>query len=177
MSRACSSAIAASAACRLPTCLWLSPARLRTNTSYRGQSFSLMPASSGRAPALFLGVCLRRFAHPASFFVRLPACRHALRVARSVAGDHVVELLPVDLAMPVVTGFRIPAQIGIRHLQAEVVSLRNGDVDELLAQLVVAEAFDLPSHGLRAVLRVRVARTKHHERRPPPAIERVLCHR
>src|SRR6185295_13515760 len=132
MSRACSSAIAASAACTLPTCLWLKPERLRTNTSKSGQSFSLTASPSGSASALLLGMRLRRLAHPSAFVVRTAPRLHALAVARAVAVHDVVELPPVDLAVTVVAGLRVPAQVRVGHLQPEEVRLRHGDVDELL---------------------------------------------
>ena len=60
---------------------------------------------------------------------------------------------------------------------AEIVGLRHGLVDESLAQLVVGQDLDLPLRRLRAVHRVGVGRAEHHQRRPPPAVERVLRHR
>ena len=56
-------------------------------------------------------------------------------------------------------------------------ALRHGGVDEFLAQLVIGEALDLPLHRLVAMLAVRIVRAEHHQRRPPPAVQRVLRHR
>src|SRR4029434_1411106 len=70
----------------------------------------------------------------------------------------------------------IPPEFGIGNLELEEICLRHGDIDELLPQLIVGEALDLPAHRLRRVLRLRITRTEHHERWPPPATERVLRH-
>ena len=58
------------------------------------------------------------------------------------------------------------------HRGAEVIV----DTLENFKELVVAEAFDFPSHGLRAVLRVRIAGAEHHQRWPPPPVQCVLRH-
>ena len=87
-----------------------------------------------------------------------------------------MELAPVDRPCPVVLRALVPVQLVVGDGESEEVRLRYGDVDEFLPQLVVAEALDLPAHRLRSVLRVGIARTEHHERRPPPAVQRVLRH-
>src|SRR5205814_7778494 len=61
--------------------------------------------------------------------------------------------------------------------QPEEFGLWNGLVDEALPQLVVREDLDPPPGRLRAVHALRIGRTEHHQRRPPPAVERVLRHR
>src|SRR6476620_9143663 len=104
MSRAACSAMVLSAACSEPQCLCASPLRLRMKTSHRGV-FGVAIAIS-----LFRGLCelaMRplpgiggcRFAHPGAFFMRLAPRRDPVAVAGAVAGQHLVELAPVDLAV------------------------------------------------------------------------------
>ena len=107
----------------------------------------------------------------------LAAFCNALFVARTVTRNHVDEFLPVDLAVLVMTGLRIEFEFVIGNLQTEKFGLRHRNVDELLAKFVIRKALDLPGHRLRRMLGVFVARTEHHQRRPPPAIKRILCHR
>src|ERR1700733_6593052 len=161
-------AMRASAACRLPTCLCSSPARERMKTSYSGQSL-LMPSllkGSGdlrRAGALLGRVRRGRLAHPVSGVVSRPARLQALAVAGAVALEHRVKLVPVDRADEVVLRALVPAQLRVGNAQTEELCLRHGNVDELLPQLVVAEALDLPAHRLRGVFRVGIARPEHHD--------------
>ncbi|MNT10747.1 hypothetical protein D3C72_1455920 [compost metagenome] len=72
--------------------------------------------------------------------------------------------------------FLVPLQFGIGNGQPQVLGLRHGLVDHLLAQLVVGEQLDAPLHRLRAVGRIAVGRAEHHQRGPPPAVERILRH-
>ena len=102
---------------------------------------------------------------------------HPRRVARPVALEHLEELRPVDLAERVVPGLLVQAQVGVGQRQPEHLGLRHRHVDELLPQVVVGEALDLPGHRLRGVGRLVVGRAEHHQRRPPPAVDRVLGHR
>ncbi|CPM42962.1 Uncharacterised protein [Bordetella pertussis] len=93
-----------------------------------------------------------------------------------MALDHRVELVPVDRAEIVMAALGVPLQVRIGHRQPQVLGLRHGLVDHFLAQFVVGEQLDLPLHRLRAVGRVGVGGAEHHQRRPPPAIERLLAH-
>src|SRR5579863_1012835 len=185
-SRACSMAMRASAACTLPTCLCSSPARERMKTSNSGQPKasgglpgSVMLASLCRlrpAPGQLFSVRARRLADPAA---RLPggASRlQSLAVAGAIAPEYGVEFAPVDRPAEVVLRGLVPAQLRIGNGESEKMRLRHGHVDELLAQLIVAEALDLPAHGLRGVLGIRIAGAEHHDGRPPPAVERLLRH-
>ena len=52
----------------------------------------------------------------------------------------------------------------------------HGGVNKFLAQVVIADAFDPPSHALRTVRAVSVWRTKHGETLPPPTVDGVLHH-
>src|SRR5215469_17260824 len=167
----------ASAACRLPTCLCSRPERERIKTSNSGQSGCMTLSCLRCAPrALLRGVRGRSFPHPPARFVGRPPRLEPLAVAGTVAPEHGLKLRPVDRPDAVALRRLVPAQLLVGNAEAEVVRLRHGDVDEFLAELVVAEALDLPAHRLGGVLRVRIARTEHHERRPPPAIERILRH-
>src|SRR5207248_5940380 len=118
----------------------------------------------------------RRLAYPAARFVGGAARLEPLAVAGTVPCEHGVKLVPVDRTDEVTLRGLVPAQRRIGNREPEELRLRDRDVDELLAQLVVAEALDLPAHRLRGVLRVGIARAEHHDRRPPPALERILGH-
>src|SRR4051812_10131372 len=141
MSRAACSASVASVACSEPTCLCASPLRLRMKTSQSGMfgvtiSISLLCGLQGSAlPALF-GIGQRGLAHPGAVVMRLAPRREAVAVAGAVAGQHLLELFPVDRAvLPVAVGILLHAGIGNR--QAQELRLRDSGIDEFLAQLVV----------------------------------------
>ena len=108
--------------------------------------------------------------------MRLAPRREPIAVARAVAGEHLIELGPVDRAVAPVP-FRVLRHAGIGNGQPEELRLRHGGVDEFLAQLVIGEALDLPLGRGVAVLARLVRRAEHHQHRPPPAIQRVLRHR
>src|SRR5256885_12760753 len=179
-SRACSIAMRASGAWRLPTCLCWSPERERMNPSYSGHS-SLMPASLScglrRAAVLLHGVRGGRLAHPAPGLIRRAPRLEALAVAGSVPCEHRMKLVPVDRADQIMLRGRIEAQRAVGNREPQELRLRHRDIDEFLAQFVVAEALDLPTHRLGGVPGVGIARPEHHDRGPPPAVERILRHR
>src|SRR5262245_43219785 len=174
MSRAACSAMVASAACSEPQCLWASPLRLRMKTSQSmvfgvAIAISLLCSLRELATLALLGISGRRLAHPGAVVMRLPARREALAVARAVAGQHLLELGPVDLTVaPVAVG--ILRHAGIGNGQPQELRLRHGGIDKLLAQLVIGEALDLPLGRGVAVLARRIRRAEHHQHRPPPAI-------
>src|SRR5512138_1586309 len=108
MSRAACSAMVASAACSEPQCLWASPLRLRMKTSQSmvfgvAIAISLLCGLRKLARSAFLGVNGRRLAHPGAVVMRLAPRSEAITVARAVAGQHLLELSPVDLAVAPVT--------------------------------------------------------------------------
>src|SRR5688572_4016619 len=121
-------------------------------------------------------MCKRCFANPAAALVCALAGRDTFAVAWTVALQDLVELGPIDRPEAVVLARFVPNQVRVGNAQAKEFRLRYGDVDELLPQLVVGEALDLPAHRLRGVLRSRVVRAEHHQRWPPPTVERVLRH-
>src|SRR5580692_2068545 len=173
--------MAGSAACTLPTWRCSRPARERMNTSKSGQSSSIAgsPQASGSgdgARGELGGMRRGGLAHPGALGMCRAARLEALVVAGPVALEYRVELAPVDRSDLVVSGGGIEAQLRIRDAEPEELRLRHGDVDELLAQLIVAEALDLPAHRLRGVPGVRIARAEHHDGRPPPAPQRILRH-
>src|SRR5262245_47673181 len=122
-----------------------------------------MTSRSGRGTCCgvaFCGVRHGRLAHPAPVIVSLAACGEPLAIAGAVALEHFLELVPVDGAEAVVLRNLVPGELGIGHFEAQELRLRRREVDELLPELIVREALDLPAHRLRAVLRVRVRRTE-----------------
>ena len=100
-----------------------------------------------------------------------------LLVARAVALEDLLELRPVDRAEVVVAALLVPLEVRVGEGEAEGLRLRDADVDEAPAQFVVRMALDLPGHRLRGVRGLVVGRAEHHQRRPPPAVHRVLGHR
>src|SRR5689334_6183544 len=69
-----------------------------------------------------LGIGSRRLAHPGALVMRLAPRRQPIAVARAVAGQHLIELAPVDRAVAPVT-FRILRHAGIGNGQAEELRL------------------------------------------------------
>src|SRR6476661_417749 len=135
MSRAACKAIVASLACSEPTCLCASPLRLRMKTSHSGVfgvaiAISLLCRLCSSTLRALCGIASCRLAHPGALIVRLAACRDAIPVAGTVAGEHLLELGPVDLAVAPVPG--VLNHAGIGNGQAEILRLRHGGVDELL---------------------------------------------
>jgi len=116
------------------------------------------------------------FAHPGAVFPGLDAGAQALLVAGAVTAHHTPELAPVDGAEVVVLAGFVPLQVGVGKRHAQDLGLLDGRVDKLLAQLVVADALDAPTHRLRTVGRLVIGRAEHHQAGPPPAVDRVLHH-
>ena len=108
--------------------------------------------------------------------MRIAARGNALRVARAVAFQYLVELAPVDGTEFVLLFGFIPAQQRVGHAKAQELRLRYGEIDELLPQLVVGKTLDFPALRVAGMGRIRIRGTKHHQRRPPPAIQRLLRH-
>src|SRR3954467_5874542 len=103
MSRAACNAMVASLACSEPQCLWARPLRLRMKTSHSGVFGVDMLISLndlGRLLGFALPALLRigrgGFAHPGAVGMGLAPRRHAIAVAWTVAGQHLLELVPVD---------------------------------------------------------------------------------
>src|SRR5947209_10620241 len=145
MSRAACSANVASAAWSEPTCLCASPLRLRMNTSHNGVfgvcivGLHQSRRESGRRPAApaFVGIGLRRLAHPCAFIVGLAPRRQPLAIAGTVAGKYLLEFVPVDLAVLPMSGGLVPLHARIGNGQLELLGLRHRGVDELLLWLIV----------------------------------------
>src|ERR1022692_1408055 len=133
--------------------------------------------SCGFSGRVFLDMRHRGVAHPRALFPRVDARAQALAIARSIALDHVVELVPVDRSEIIMPALGVPLELRVGHGDAEIVRLRHRLIDEALAELVVREYLDFPLRRLSAVHRRRVGRPEHHQRRPPPSVERVLRHR
>src|SRR5256886_9282664 len=131
-SRAFLIAISASGACRLPTCLCASPCCERMKISHNGHSdmstsvylrISGANCVAARAPSRRLLCAGRAFfrvgksclAHPGALFPRLDARPQPVAIARPVALDHVVELIPVDRAEIVMPALGVPFELRVRH--------------------------------------------------------------
>src|SRR6266481_10225505 len=151
MSRAACSASVASLACSEPTCLCARPLRLRMNTSHSGvfgvaiMTSLILFGGLCRLPLLALfGIGLRRLAHPGAFVVRLASRREPVAVARAVAGQHLLEFIPVDFAVFPVSRRLVLLHAGIGNRKPQILRLRHRGIDEFLPQLVIGEALDLP---------------------------------
>src|SRR6185437_12586539 len=129
MSRAAWMASVASAACSEPQCLCASPLRLRMKTSQSGVFGVAIVPSLFRglrelARLALLGISGSRLANPGAVVMRLAPRRDTIAIARAIAGQHLIELGPVDRAAAPVT-FRILGHAGIGNDQAEELRLRH----------------------------------------------------
>src|SRR5271165_3212849 len=110
------------------------------NTSHSGVAASVMIVSSKgrgscgaiRGDALLGGIGGGRLAHPGALGLSLPAMLHALAVAGAVAGQHALELVPVDGPVLPVAGRLVEAKVRIGDREAEVMRLRHGGVEKFL---------------------------------------------
>src|SRR5687768_17932738 len=98
--------------------------------------------------ALLLRVCQGRSWPPRTVFPCLDAIAQPFFVALALAVDDVPEFGPVDRTKGPVTRRSVELQIRIRQRHAEQLRLRHRGVDELLSQLVVADALDTPLHRI-----------------------------
>src|ERR1700747_1506325 len=101
----------------------------------------------------FRGMGESGLADPGTLVVGRLAPGQTLSVARAVARDNGLELGPVDGAEVVVAARGVPAQLRVGQRDAELVRLRDGHVDEALAELVVCVPLDAPPHRLLGVRR------------------------
>src|SRR6478736_3243928 len=104
MSRAACRAMVASLACSEPTCLCASPLRLRMKTSHNGVFgvailISLFGSLRGVTVLPLLGVSSCGFTHPGAVLMGLATRGQAIAVAGAVAGEHLLEFGPVDVAV------------------------------------------------------------------------------
>src|SRR4051812_41965409 len=128
MSRAACCASVASVACSEPTCLCANPLRLRMNTSQSWIFCTVMVLSDlfgslrhcGAAGLLLFGIGDCSLANPRALIVSLAARGDAVAIARSVAGQHFAEFVPVDDTIFPMAGLFVQFEIGIGHRQAEI---------------------------------------------------------
>src|SRR4051812_21594082 len=85
----------------------------------------------------FGGMRQRCLAHPGAGLVSFGVHRHALAIAWPVAGEHALELGPVDLAIAPVPACLVECELRIGEREAQIAALRNRGIHELLAQIVV----------------------------------------
>src|ERR1044072_7755525 len=100
----------------------------------------------------------RGLGHPRALVPRFAPRLHALLRGRALAPHDSIELLPVDLAEVVAALLLVPLEVGIWYRQLQEIGLRDRDVDELLAKLVIGLALDPPAHRLGGVRAVGVGR-------------------
>src|SRR6478672_1649418 len=136
MSRAACSARVASVACSEPTCLCASPLRLRMKTSQSGIfgvaiAFPLLGCLEGRPLPTLFGISQRGIAHPGAVVMRLAPRGETIAVTGAVAGQHLLELVPVDRAIFPVS-VRVLLHAGIGNRKPKELRLRHGSIDELL---------------------------------------------
>src|SRR5882672_4834540 len=123
--------MAASAACKLPTCLCSSPERERINTSYKGQSFDMsispLAACCARALPLF-SVSRRGLANPTSILMCTAAGFEPLAIARPIPLEHRLKLTPVDGPRIEMLRRLVPGERRIRNPEAQELRLRRRDI-------------------------------------------------
>src|SRR5690349_3283428 len=130
----------------------------------------------GTGSCLFRRVRGRRDTNPFPGGVRIAPRRESLAIARPVALHDTPDLIPIDRTdLPVLRRLVI-RELGIGNREVDRLGLRDREIDETLTKLVVALSLHAPSHQLVAVGGFAVVRAEHHERWPPPPIERVLRH-
>ena len=101
----------------------------------------------------------------------------SLLVTGTVAGNDLVEFVPVYFTEIILSARFIPLQVRVRKRQAQIFGLGNRLIHKFLAQFIITVALDLPLHGLGGMGGIRVTGTEHHQRRPPPPVYRILRHR
>ena len=99
----------------------------------------------------------------------------ALAVARPVAGDHFLELGPVDLAEGPVPGGFVEAQprsgnVKPRWRPCGTVASTNFWRSSSFEKRLIFQRIE------RSECQLAVGGPEHHQRRPPPAVQRVLRH-
>src|SRR5690554_2703975 len=170
-SRAFSIAMRASAACKLPTCLWSSPCLLRIKTSHKGHSALSLDISLFSFISLtFFLMGHRGFPHPSPFIMRPGSAFQSLPITGSPAFNDPPKLLPVNFSKIIVSPLRIPFQVRIGYLQPQIFSLWHRNIHKTLPQFVIGKPLNFPLHGPLGIRRILIFRTKHHQRRPPPTI-------
>src|SRR5207249_4052234 len=107
--------------------------------------------------------------HPRLLLEELPAELEPLLRLRAVAGDDVLQLVPVGLGVLPDPVARL-SQLRIRNRESELPDLRHVAVEELLPRLLVSLRLDPPDVHRVVVLRDRVAVELHQ--RSPPTVER-----
>ena len=135
----------------------------------------LMPPSARVALSRWVGAS--PLAHPGAVVPGLDAVGEAFAVAGPwplTTFQNSSQSMAAEV--PGVAARLVPLQIRVGQRHAQHLGLLHGGVDELLAQVVVADALDAPAHRLRAVGANRIRRAEHHQARPPPAVHRVLHH-
>src|SRR5262249_51738383 len=152
------------------------PMRSVRRASERSGTWALASGSSRLPLATLRFMRGRGLAHPGAIVPRLAPSLHPLLGDRAFAADDCVEFFPIYVAEIVAALLLVPLEVGVRDCELEEVRLRYGNVDELLAKLIIGLALDPPTHRLSRVGAVGVRRSEHHQARPPPAVERILRH-
>ena len=102
--------------------------------------------------------------------------RQSLPITGAITRDDALKFLPVDIAKIIMASRLIPAEIGVGHLKTDGKGLLYSLIHELLSQFIITSALDLPFHRLGRMRRLTIMGAKHHQGRPPPAVQRILRH-
>src|SRR5262245_48183953 len=94
------------------------------------------------------GVGARGLTHPRAIVVCLTTRGKALAIAGTVALHHAPEFVPVDRTELPILGLVVVLEIRIRDLETDRLRLRDGEVHEALAELVVALLLHAPLEQL-----------------------------
>src|ERR1700722_13761491 len=81
----------------------------------------------------------RSITNPRSALVVMVSCIHPIAVARAIASQHVVKLIPLDCPEVIRLTLFVPLQLRIWKSEPKKFSLRHGLIDKSLPQFVIGE--------------------------------------
>jgi hypothetical protein len=100
---------------------------------------------------LFFGMRQRGLADPGTVVPSVDAGGEAFFVAGAITTDDLPEFRPVNRPHVVMLARVVPLQQRVGQADAQNAGLLDRGIDKLLPQIVVADAFDTPAHGLLGV--------------------------
>src|SRR5215217_2305269 len=102
--------------------------------------------------------------YPLAIFPGRFAGFQAFLIAGTIAFDHIVELIPVDLTKIIMATLFIPFQVRIRNGETQDLGLFHGYIYHFLAKLIICETLDPPAHALSGVRAIGIIRAGHQKR-------------
>src|SRR2546421_13039252 len=95
-------------------------------SSHFSLTFHSLSTSRCLPGGMLLRMRHRCLAHPRALFPRFHPRPQPLAIARTVALDDAIELVPVDRTEIIMAARRIPLELRIGHLDAQIIRLRHG---------------------------------------------------